>query len=125
MKTILSLVLFFIVTFFAFSQNNVYTLLNREIVVYDTFAGQSFTLVYENNNYFIYRRIFGSGIPVVGTIVYNIVFDSLYKITFYEVYTISENFGNGYNRNEIFELVLKNDIEFYLNGIKISINYIR
>jgi hypothetical protein len=125
MKTVLFLVLFFIVTFFAFSQNNIYTLLNIEIVINDNFAGQGFTLVYENNNYYIYRRIFGSGVPVVGTIVYNVVFNSIYKITFSEIYTISENLENGYNRNEIFELFLRNDIELYLNGIKISINYIR
>ncbi len=39
--------------------------LNQEILIVDNFAGQSITLVKENKDYFILRKYFGSGVPVV------------------------------------------------------------
>ena len=116
----------------ASSQENIYSLLNKEIVLHDSFAGQSFTLVQENNNYYIHRKIFGSGIRYIGTIVYNVVFNSEYKITFSEIFTVSENIRDRYNRNEIFSIEYGNDIKkkidiklaIYLNGLKLAIAYI-
>jgi len=68
-KRIVLLVLFFCITFYVFPQNNIHNLLNKEIIVHDTWAGQSFTLVQENDTYYVYRRIFGSGLPVIMTMV--------------------------------------------------------
>ena len=123
-KIILFILLFFVI-FPVFSQNTIYNLLNKEIVIHDNWAGQSFTLVQENDNYYIYRRIFGSGVAYIGTIVYNVTFDSEYKITFFEIFTISENIKDRYNKNEIFELYSINDKRIYVNGMRLNINYIR
>jgi hypothetical protein len=123
---------FFIISLFSFNaifacsqNNNIYNILNKEIVIHDNLAGQSFTLIYEDNNYYIYRDIFGSGVPSIGRIKYSVLFNSEYKITFYEIISISENIKDRYNRNEIFEIYYRNELEIYLNGIKISINYIK
>jgi len=69
MKKTVLLVFLFSATFYVFPQNNIYDLLNKEIIVHDTWAGQSFTLVQENDTYYVYRRIFGSGLPVIMTMV--------------------------------------------------------
>ena len=107
-----------------FSQNRIFRIINKEIVLHDNFAGQSITLVMENNNYYIYRNIFGSGIPVIGTIKYSVIFDSEYKITFSEIVSISENIRELYNENETFEIFFRDEIRIYLNGIRLSINRI-
>ena len=107
-----------------FSQNNIYGIINREIILHDSFAGQSITLVMENNNYYIYRKIFGSGVPIIGSIKYAVIFNSEYKITFSEIVSISENLDEWNNRNEIFEIYSTNEIIIYLNGIRLYINRI-
>ena len=118
--------LFSLNAIFACSQNNnIYSILNREIVIHDNWASQSFTLVNEDDNYYIYRDIFGSGVPSIGRIKYSVLFNSEYKITFYEIISIPENIRDIYNRNEIFEIIYRDELEIYLNGIKISIKYIK
>ena len=107
-----------------FSQDNIYDIINKEIVLHDNFAGQSITMVVENDSYYIYRNIFGSGIPIIGTIKYSVIFNSEYKITFSEIISISENIIEWHNRNEIFEIIYRNGISIYLNGIRLSINCI-
>ena len=125
-KKLFIILLFYINTFFACSHNNnIYSILNKEIVIHDNWAGQSFTLVYEDNNYYIYRDIFGSGVPSIGKIKYAVIFDSEYKITFYEIISIPENIRDDYNGNEIFEMLYRDELGIYLNGIKISIAYIK
>jgi hypothetical protein len=120
---------FYFSAVFAFSQNNIYNILNKEIVLHDNRAGQSLTLVYENNNYFIYRNIFGSGVPSIGKIKYSVIFNSEYKITFSEIISVSGNIRNIENgvdryRNDYFEISYCYELEIYLNGVKIYINYI-
>ena len=50
--------------------------LNREILIENDFAGQSITLIRENEDYFVLRKYFGSGVPVIGTAKYKVVFQS-------------------------------------------------
>ena len=125
MKKTVLLVLLFCVTFFVFPKNNIHDLLNKEIVVHDTWSGQSFSLVQENDTYNVYRRIFGSGLPVIMTVIYDVVFDSPYKITFSGIFPSATDIGDGHFRYEVFEILYKNDIDLYLNGIRVSIAYIR
>ena len=51
---------------------NIDKILNKEIVVDNNFAGESFTLFKENEKYRILRTIFGSGVPEVGKINFDI-----------------------------------------------------
>ena len=106
-----------------YSFNNVFDLINKNIVINDNWAGQSFTVVIENENYYIYRKIFGSGVPYIGTIVYNAIIESDYKLIFYEIINISENIKNEYN-NELFELYINNEVKLYINGMQLLINFI-
>jgi hypothetical protein len=108
-----------------YSQNNIYSILNKEIVIEDDWAGQSLTLVLEeNNNYYVYRRIFGSGVAYTAIIKYRVIFNSEYKITISEIDTISENARGRYN-NETITIYYRDELRIYLNGIRISIHQIR
>src|SRR5674476_79079 len=75
--------------------------LNQEILIIDRFAGQSITLIKEKQDYYIVRKIFGSGLPVVATVKYNVVFNSDYQITFSEIVDASSDSLNSSN-NEVF-----------------------
>ena len=124
-KAVIPVLLLFCVTFYVFPQNSIHDLLNKEIIVHDTWAGQSFTLVQENDTYYVYRRIFGSGLPVIMTMVQDVVLDSPYKITFSGIFPLETDNGDGHFRYEVFEFFYRNDIELYLNGIRVSIACIR
>ncbi len=59
--------------------------INTEIILNNGFAGESITLIKEKKNYFIIRKAFGSGIPVVLTIKYSVNFNSKFQIDFSEI----------------------------------------
>jgi len=115
--------------FFTFSQNNehsIFDILNKEIVINNGFAGESLTLVYESNKYYLYRRIFGSGVPYIGTIKYNVTINNIYELTAMRIEEISENiitrYSNDYININIYDI---NELEVYINDIKKEIWYIR
>ena len=92
--------------------------LNQEIQIVDRFAGQSITLIKEKQDYYIVRKIFGSGRPVVATIKYKAVFNSDYQITFSEIAEPSSDGLNGHT--EVFLLCSEeNGISLYLNQLKV------
>jgi len=127
-KRIFFIIVLFKNIVFVYSQNNINNILNKEIVIKHGFAGESLKLVFEENNYYIYRDILGSGLPSIGIIKYNVIFNSEYKITFSEINTISEKmkeYIKEYYNNEIFEIYFNDELEIYLNGEKIIIYYIR
>ena len=93
--------------------------LDHEIQIINRFAGQSITLIKEKQDYYIVRKIFGSGMPVVATVKYKVVFNSDYQITFSEIAESSSDRLNGDN-NEVFILCSEeNGISLYLNQLKI------
>ena len=93
--------------------------LDQEIQIIDRFAGQSITLIKEKQNYYIVRKIFGSGRPVIATIKYKVVFNSAYQITFSEIAdSLIEGANDG--NNEVFLLCSEeNGISLYLNQLKV------
>lgn len=95
--------------------------LHQEILIVDNFAGQSITLVEDNKDYFILRKYFGSGVPVIGLIKYKVVFNSDFKIAFSEIIDISNE--DLMKSNENFVLCVEEQgISLYLNGLKIETN---
>ena len=95
--------------------------LNKEIRIEDNFAGQSITLINENNVYFILRKYFGSGVPVIGSSKYKVVFNSDYQITFSEIVDSTMN-NSSNNNNEEFILRVGNDgLILFLNRLKVII----
>ena len=95
---------------------------NQEIWVYDNFAGQSMTLIKENKEYFILRKYFGSGVPVVASSKYKLVFNSDYQIVFSEI--IETTHTNSTNdKKEMFMLcVEEKGLTLYLNQLKVETN---
>ncbi len=95
--------------------------LNKEIRIIDDFAGQSITLIKENNDYFILRKFFGSGVPVIGSSKYKVLFNSDYQIAFSEI--IETSMDSSWNNNkEEFILTVKDDgLNLYLNRLKVVI----
>lgn len=92
---------------------------DQEIRIDDNWAGQSITLIKEDGEFFIFRKFFGSGIPVIGTSKYRVKFNSPYSISFSEVLEFSENIHERL-RSEEFELrMVENGFNLFLNQIKI------
>jgi len=95
--------------------------INKEIYVEDSFAGQSFTLKKENNNYYILRNYLGSGIPVIGSRKYKVRFESKYQIEFSELFEQTKD-DTIISPIEHFNLsVEEKDLGLYLNGLKLTI----
>ena len=105
-----------------FTPGNIYEIINKEIIVTTIAAGESFTLVNEDNDYFIIRRIFGFYNPVVGEIKYRVIFRSEHDIEFSERISISDTIDI-YIPHETFEISCRGNIEIFLNGVKVEIDY--
>jgi hypothetical protein len=90
------------------AQEDIYAIVNKEILLEDHWAGQSLTLVYENNKYVLLRKIFGSGRPVIYTKKYDIEFNSDYVI---------ETSGDP----ETFKIMARDGIKVFLNGLKLHV----
>lgn len=124
MKNILIIILIILIFQPAYAENRlkIFSLTNQEIVVSDHFAGQSFTLIKEREKYYVIRKYFGSGVPVVNTIKYKIVVQSDYQIRFNEIIK-SDNFHkNKQDENFILQIEDNSTIGLYLNGIKVVID---
>ena len=113
--------------FYAYSQNienNIFDIINKEIVINNGFAGESITLVKEADNYYIYRRVFGSGVPYIGIIKYNVRIINLWEINSYEIDIISENIMEAYN-NDFVDIFYLDEILIFINDVRKEINYIK
>ena len=101
-------------------REKIFSLLNREIIVEDNFAGQSFTFIKEGNDYFILRKIFGSGLPVIATIKYRANITSDYQIRFSKVEK-KEKKGKEQVKDEEFIVIIYegNKFALYLNGLQV------
>ncbi len=126
MKNILIITLIILIFQPAYAENrlNIFSLINQEIVVSDHFAGQSFTLIKEREKYYVIRKYFGSGVPVINTIKYNALVESDYQIRFNEIIK-SDNqtvYKNKQDEKFILRIEDNNTIGLYLNGIKVVID---
>lgn len=93
--------------------------LNQEIRFDDGWAGQSITLIKENETYFVLRTFFGSGLPVTGYAKYKVIFDNDYQITFSDV--IEDSRRNAVKKKEEFIFCIEeNGYGLYLNGERLS-----
>jgi hypothetical protein len=93
------------------------SLLNKEIMITTTFAGESITLIKDAKEYLVVRKYFGSGVPVIGTATYRVEVVSPYMIRFSEM--INSN-GNVTSTNqENFTLLIdgESQIKVFLNNL--------
>jgi hypothetical protein len=95
--------------------------LNKEIIIKDRWAGQSITLIKEQNNYLILRKIFGSGVAVAGSFKYEIEFNSDYQITFPKSNLHEPKKPEDF-KGEVFLLCSDEaGLSLYLNGLQVMI----
>lgn len=103
---------------YAYDRPKIYSLINREITISNFFAGESITLVKEKEDYFIIRKIFGSGRPVIKQLKYRVRFSSDYQLRFSEIINSEED-----NKPESFTLSVidKDNVKLFLNGLEVVI----
>ncbi len=95
---------------------------NKEIVLIDDWAGQSITIKKANKDYYILRKYFGSGEPVIDSVKYKGILISDYQIRFSEI-MLDKNTCRLNNLTENFKLsVGEHGLELYLNGLKVNID---
>ena len=56
---------------YADDRPKIYSLINKQIFLSNAWAGETITLIKENNEYYVIRTIFGSGLPVIGKIKFS------------------------------------------------------
>ena len=96
--------------------------LNREILMYNNFAGESITLIKENSDYFILRKFFGSGVPVISSVKYKVIFNSNYQIAFTEIIDSTGKNLVTDNKEYFLLCVEEKGLCLYLNQLKVLIN---
>lgn len=95
--------------------------LHKEIMIEDNFAGQSITLIKENNDYLILRKFFGAGVNVAGSSKYVVVFNSEYQIAFSDPVESSVIKSIDDKREYFLLAVEEKDICLYINNLKVFI----
>jgi len=89
---------------------------NIEIIIDNNLAGESLTLVKEKDNYFIIRKILGSGTEVIKTLKYAVDFKSDYRVDFSEI--IKPKDGNT-DTGKFSMMVEENEVSVSLNGLSV------
>lgn len=90
-----------------------------EIFLDNGWAGESITLSKENRDYFILRKIFGSGVPVAGNFKYAVTFKSDFQIEFARIIE-PKDIKPESPCDERFRMSIKNDeVAVYLNDLKL------
>lgn len=136
MKKILFILLLTTITMKLFSQENqlIPLILNKEIHIDNNWTGQSLTLIKENNNYFLLRKQFGSGVPIVAEYTYDIKYKTQKEIETGKIIRIVPNNSaliltgksletSKLNNNDIYTIKLdqENKIVVLLNNKQIKI----
>ena len=118
------LLLFLAGLLFAGNIKTIDDLIGIEIYISDVWAGQSITLMKESDEYFIVRKYFGSGIPVIMETKYRCEVKSKYQVVFSKDF-----YDDDTGRNvllEEFTLTIDgyNNVRLYLNGLELVIKII-
>ena len=101
------------------SRKEIKDYVNTEIFLENSWAGESMTLVKENKKYYIIRKIFGSGIPIVGTIKYLVTFNSDYQIEFSQITEVVNYESESLGKEEFMMSTEEDEVFIYLNGLKL------
>ena len=90
-----------------------------EIFLDNGWAGESIILIKEKSDYFILRKIFGSGVPVAGSFIYAVTFKSDYQIEFSRIVE-PKDIKPESPCDEQFRMSIENDeVSVYLNDLKL------
>ena len=93
--------------------------INIEILLDNGWAGESITLIKEKGDYFILRKVFGSGVPVAASFRYAVTFKSEYQIEFNRIIEPKE-LNPESPLDERFRMNSENEgVAVYLNGLKL------
>ena len=93
--------------------------INIEILLDNGWSGESITLIKEKGDYFILRKVFGSGVPVAASFRYAVTFKSEYQIEFNRIIEPKE-LNPESPLDERFRMNSENEgVAVYLNGLKL------
>ncbi len=107
---------------FSAEENLVKSILNKEIIISDNWAGQSMTLIKEQNDYFIIRKIFGSGVPVVSEMRYKVKIESTSQLRFSELIVNEEDSNYAKVQEQfIMQISQNNTVKLFLNGLEVVV----
>jgi hypothetical protein len=92
--------------------------MNKEISVYLGFSGNSFELIKEENEYYVKRLILGSGLPVIGEVIYKIKKSNKNSIIFNELkFEIDQSNREIIGENDDFEIsFVNNKIHIFIHS---------
>ena len=100
------------ITLKADERPTIHSLIGKEFIIEDTWAGQSFTLQEKNDKLSVIWKIFGSGVPVVSETEYPVTKKSDWQYVFHV--------PNGTSKNEIKVSIHDEKItKVYINNIRI------
>jgi hypothetical protein len=123
MKQRISIIIFpFLLSLLSFSCNNGNNLINilkdQEVSFEFGFTGCSFDIYKKDNDLFVRRTIFGSGVPVIGTISYIIDEKKPNHISFHKINALETDIKSieiAENENFIIQSGKNNKIELTVN----------
>jgi len=124
MKRILIILAVLIVSTFnlyADDRPKIYSLINKEIFISNNWAGETVTLVKENDKYFIIRKILRSGLPGGSILKYPVNFDSDYQIRFSKIISLDIDRKNTISEKFILSIIDDGKIKLFLNGLEVVI----
>ncbi len=119
--TIIIALVFSAIPLYADDRPTAYSLLNKRIFISNTWAGETITLVKENNEYFIVRQILRSGLPGGPSIKYQVKFNSDYQIAFSKIISSDVKLKNSIPEEFILSIIDEGKVKLFLNGLEIVI----
>lgn len=123
MKRILILAFLFFINFnlHADERPQIYSLINKSIFVNNGWAGETFTLIKENNDFFIIRQKLRSGLPGGPIMKYQVNFYSDYQIRFSKIINSELKQKDSIPEEFILTITGKDKIELLLNGLEVVV----
>ena len=119
--SVLAVIIAASINLYAADRPRIYSLINKEIFLNNTFAGETITLVKENDDYFVIRQILRSGLPGGPTLKYEIEFYSDYQIRFSKIISSEINSKDSRSEEFILSIIDEGNIEVFLNGLEIVV----
>ena len=107
---------------------NIHDVVDKEILISSGFDVDSFTVVFENGEYYLYRRCFTDE-RLTTTIKYNLLNKNDYSFSFRGVISIPERLKDHFlygNSNELFDIdIYRGKLNVSLNSLDLIILYIK
>ncbi len=106
---------------YAEDRPKIYSLINKEIFISNTFAGETIALVKEDDEHFINRQILRSGLQGGPESKYQVKFNSDFQIRFSKIMSSDINPKNTISEEFILSITDEGKVKLFLNGLEVVI----